>query len=117
MDLLLAIIFCYQLHRMAVERDLSPWPFVLNFVAGFFFLAITVVYGGAMIFGADAFTDEKKLETLMYLSPFNLLFEVILFLYLRRRIVKTKVVYEEDDTDDTTPTDGPTEKKDLSYFR
>jgi hypothetical protein len=114
-DIVLVLIFCYQLHRLAHNKGLSPWPYLMNYLAGFFLMAVVIGYTAMALFGKDLLQDEEAMKKALALEPFAVLFEVLLFLYLRNRIAKAKVVYEDDDTDDTPPPPG--DKKDLSYFR
>lgn len=114
-DLVLVLIFCYQLHRMANERGLSGLPYILNYLAGFFLLVIIVVFTAMYLFGPDLLKNEEDMKKALALEPFAVLFEVLLFIYLRNLIRKAQVVYEEDDTPE--PPSPPKEKKDLSYFR
>lgn len=114
-DLVLVLIFCYQLHRMANERGLSGLPYILNYLAGFFLLAIIIGFTAMYIFGPDLLQNEEAMNKALALEPFAVLFEVLLFIYLRNKIRKTPVRYEEDDTPE--PPTPPREKKDLSYFR
>lgn len=116
MDLLLAALFCYQLHRMAREKGISPWPFVLNYLGIFFMTIFALIICITSVFGVNIFQGEQQVKTLMSVAPFTILFEVFLFIYFRKRIQKTTP--GGDNNNDYTPPSPPTkEKKDLSYFR
>lgn len=114
MDIIIAFICCYQLHRQAHEKGLPPWPYIGQFVAGF--VAIGIVLGVAIvsIWGADFLQNEDTLKKATMLSPFAILFEVILYIIIRKRIQKVQVEYEDDEP---TPPRPSKDKPDLSYFR
>jgi hypothetical protein len=115
-DLILVIIFCYQLNRMARERGVSPWPYLLNYLAAFFVMIFMFGYIFLSVFGVDALKDEQAVKSAMMFEPFAIMFEVFLFIYFRKRI--QKAVASPDDNNDFIPPPPPTkEKKDLSYFR
>lgn len=113
-DIVLVLIFCYQLHRMAHERGLPAMPYLLNYLAGFFLIAVVTAYTAMMLFGKDLLHNEEAMRNALMLEPFAILFEVILFIYLRNKIRKAKVELNDDDNYEPPP---PREKKDLSYFR
>jgi len=113
-DILLVLIFCYQLHRMAHKRGLSAWPYLINYLAGFLLIAIGIGYTAISIFGKDLLQNEEAMKKTLMLEPFAILFEVLLFIYFRNKIMKAEVQQEEDDHQDPPPAQ---EKKDLSYFR
>ncbi len=113
-DILLVLIFCYQLHRMAHKRGLPAWPYLLNYLAGFFLIAIGIGYTAMSIFGKDLLQNEAAMKKTLMLEPFAILFEVLLFIYFRNKIMKAEVPQDEDDNNEPPPTE---EKKDLSYFR
>lgn len=114
-DIVLVIIFCYQLNRMARERGVSPWPYVLNYLAAFFVMMMTFAFIFLNFFGVDALKDEQAVKTAMMFEPFAIMFEVFLFIYFRKRI--QKAVGNNDSNDFNPPAEPPKEKKDLSYFR
>ena len=115
-DIVLVILFCYQLHRMARERGISPWPYVLNYVAAFFIMMFSFAFIFLNFFGMDALKDEQGIKTAMMFEPFAIMFEVFLFIYFRKRIQKSPISSNHDN--DFNPPSPPTkEKKDLSYFR
>ncbi|HLP49754.1 MAG TPA: hypothetical protein VK154_02660 [Chitinophagales bacterium] len=113
-DLILVCLFCYQLNRLARERGITPWPFVLNYLAIFFIMMLAFVYGFIAIYGTDAFKNEQGIKAAMMFEPFAIMFEVFLFIYFRKRIQKTVPVNNDNDY---TPPPPTKEKKDLSYFR
>jgi hypothetical protein len=100
---------------MANQRGLSGLPYILNYLAGFFLLAIIIGFTAMYIFGPDLLQNEEAMKKALALEPFAVLFEVLLFIYLRNKIGKAKVRNEEDDRPE--PPTPPKEKKDLSYFR
>ena len=115
-DIVLVIIFCYQLNRMANERGISPWPYVLNYVAAFFLMIFSFGFIFLNIFGMDALKNEEAVKSAMMFEPFAIMFEVFLFIYFRKRIQKASSSTDRDN--DFTPPPPPEKpKKDLSYFR
>ncbi len=116
-DIVLVILFCYQLHRMARERGISPWPYVLNYLAAFFLMMFSFAFIFLNFFGMDALKDEQGIKSAMMFEPFAIMFEVFLFIYFRKRIQKA-VASNNDNNDFNPPSEPPKkEKKDLSYFR
>lgn len=115
-DIVLVILFCYQLTRMARERGISPWPYVLNYLAAFFVMMMTFAFIFLNFFGVDALKDEQAIKTAMMFEPFAIIFEVFIFIYFRKRIQKI-VANNNDSNDFNPPAEPPKEKKDLSYFR
>lgn len=124
MDIILLVAFSYQLHRMADNKGVSPWPYVLNFTGIFVAVvfAITVVMSTVLNIDLSDMKNPENLKKLIWVQPFVLLFEVMLFLFFRHRINRIPDFNEDDDTTsnnnhDNTPPNPPKEKKDLSYFR
>ena len=121
-DILLVILFCYQLNRMARERGISSMPYVLNYLAAFFIMMSVMLYVFFSIYdGVAAMQDPEALKGMMMLEPFAILFEVFVFIYFRKRIQKVAIV-SDNDNDATPPPPSPSspfskKKKDLSYFR
>lgn len=115
-DIVLVIIFCYQLNRMARERGLSPWPYVLNYVAAFFLMIFAIGFIFLNVFGMDALKNEEAVKSAMMFEPFAIMFEVFLFIYFRKRIQKSSAS-SDTDNDFTPPSPPEQPKKDLSYFR
>jgi uncharacterized membrane protein YhdT len=116
MDLILAVIFCYQLHRMAHMRGLSAMPFVLNYLGIFILTMLLFVTWFLQAYGPDALKTEEGIKAALMFEPFVILLEVFLFIYFRRRIQRTVPAADNDDDDYKRP-EPPKEKKDLSYFR
>lgn len=112
-DLIIVLICSYQLHRMAVERGLSPWPYVGQYVGLFILMGITMAYAIVWAYGKDFMQNDEAISKVVYFEPFAILFEVFTFIWFRRRIASAEI-FEDDDQDDSPPSDG---KKDLSYFR
>ena len=109
------VLFCYFLHKMAVDKGLSPWGYIGGFITGFFLIifstaaAIVFFYGRNVLHSPDA---QKEIESFM---PFAMLFDFLLFLFFRWRIERIPDYNDDDDDHHMPPNDG--EKKDLSYFR
>jgi hypothetical protein len=119
-DILLVILFCYQLNRMSRERGISSTPYVLNYVAAFFVMMAVLLYTFFSIYGVEGLKDEQSLKAMMMFEPFAIMFEVFVFIYFRKRIQKMPI-RTGDDNDFTPPPPPPSpfgkNKKDLSYFR
>lgn len=114
-EITLFILLSYHLHRMARQKGLSPWPFVLNFLAAFLLMAFLVSYTFISIFGQDALKTQEGMRNAMYMVPFVVLFQIMLYIYFRKKIGRSNPPENDwDDQQDDTP---PTPKKDLSYFR
>lgn len=114
-DLVLVCLFCYQLNRLARLRGLSPFPYILNYLAAFSLMMFGFLYLFVNFYGAEALKDEQGIKTALMFEPFAIMFEVFLFIYFRNRIQKTEPV--DNSNDYTPPPSPPKEKKDLSYFR
>lgn len=115
-DIVLVLIFCYQLYRMARERGISPVPYILNYIAAFFLMMFALGFALFSFYGPDILKSEEGVKTAMMFEPFAIMFEVFLFIYFRKRIQKSPVSSGNDN--DFNPPSPPTkEKKDLSYFR
>ena len=115
-DIVLVIIFCYQLFRMSRERGISPVPYILNYLAAFFLMMFALGFALFSFYGADILKNEEGVKTAMMFEPFAIMFEVFLFIYFRKRIQKT-VASPNDNSDFTPPSPPSKQKKDLSYFR
>ena len=119
-DIILVVLFCYQLNRMARERGVSPMPYILNYLAVFFLMMMAFVMVLFSIYGPEVLKNEEGIKTAMMFEPFAIMFEVFLFIYFRKRIQKTATTPANDRNDFTPPPPPPSsskEKKDLSYFR
>ncbi|HRG89095.1 MAG TPA: hypothetical protein PLW44_08765 [Chitinophagales bacterium] len=119
MDLILAVIFCYQLHRMAHMRGLSAMPFVLNYLGIFILSMLLFATWFVQAYGADALKTDEGIKAALMFEPFVILLEVFLFIYFRKRIQRTvpAAANNNDDDDYNNRPEPPKEKKDLSYFR
>lgn len=116
-DLIFVALFCYQLHRMARQRGLSPLPYILNYIAAFLLVVFLLAYTFISVFGKNALQTQDGIKAALYLEPVAVAFEIFLFLYFRRRIQKAVARNEDDFTPPTTPKNPAPPKKDLSYFR
>ena len=108
------ILFSYFLHKMAVEKGLSPWGYLGGFVAGFFVVIFASVAAIIFFYGVHVLGDADAQKEVNSITPFTMLFHFLLFLYFRRRIERIPDYNDEDDDNNLPPNDG---KKDLSYFR
>lgn len=110
---------------MALEKGLSAWRWVTNFLSGYFVFGILISFALVFVYGKDAFQDINKIQdVLKNWTPFVLLFLVVWFMFLRSRILKQKDVDNDsfNDNDQYFPhldkdKEQKPEKKDLSYFR
>jgi hypothetical protein len=115
-DIILVVIFCYQMNRMARERGISAMPYILNYVAAFFVMMFLILYTFLSMYGVEGYKNPESLNAMMVFEPFAIMFEVFLFIYFRKRIQKVPV-QANDDSDFTPPAPISKNKKDLSYFR
>lgn len=116
-DIVLVTLFCYQLNRMARERGLSPWPYVLNYLAIFLVMMVGFMYAFVSLFGIEGLKDEQGIKTAMMFEPFAIMFEVFLFIYFRKKIQKTNTSSNDHNDFNPPSQQPPKDKKDLSYFR
>ena len=114
MDILIAFICSYQLHRQADEKGLSPWKYIGQFAMGFFAIAFILGMIIYYIWGADFLQSEDSMKKISMLSPFAILFEILLYIIIRKRIQRVRVEYEDDEPTQSNP---PNDKPDMSYFR
>ncbi|MBL0310072.1 MAG: hypothetical protein IPP77_10450 [Bacteroidetes bacterium] len=115
-DLVLTIIFAYQLHRMSKNRGIPSLPYVMNYVVAIIIMAVSMAFVFIYFYGIDALKSEKGIQAAMLFEPVAISFEVLLFIYFRQRIQKAVVNDQtEEEDNDKKPDSG--EKKDLSYFR
>ena len=108
------VLFSYFLHKMAVEKGVSPWGYLGGFIAGFFLIIFASVAAIIFFYGTHVLSDADAQKEVQSITPFTMLFHFLLFLYFRRRIESIPDYNDEDDDNNLPPNDG---KKDLSYFR
>ena len=113
MDILFLIILSWQLHRMSVAKRVSPWPYVLNFVAIFSLSSFLLVFFLYRFMGFTGNIQEWG-NTLKPYTSFILLFEFMLFIFFRQKIVRLPDYHDGEDDSNLSASGG---KKDLSYFR
>ena len=114
-DLFLVILFCYQMNRLAKERGVPSLPFILNYLAIFFVTMLGFVYLFISFMGKNVLETAEGIKAAMMFEPFAIMFEIFLFIYFRKKILKATVPSNNDD--DFNQPSPPKEKKDLSYFR
>ncbi len=112
MDILILVILSWQLHRMAIAKGVSPWPYVVNFVSLFLGTMLLFVTTAFLITGVKTDLEEWGKLVLPF-TPFILLFQIALFIFFRKKISRL-ADYKEADDSGTPPSSN---KKDLSYFR
>lgn len=115
MDVILLFIFGYQLYRMASLKGVSPRPYILNFVAAYLVLNFILVLFIMNIFGINFLQDPALVSKILIAAPFAILFQILLFIWMRRKIQRLPDNGTDDDS--PPPTSPKPEKKDLSYFR
>ncbi len=115
-DLILVILFCYQINRLAKERGVPSLPYILNYLAIFFITMLSFVYLFVSFMGKNVLETAEGIKAAMMFEPFAIMFEIFLFIYFRRKILKATVPADSDD-DFNQPSPPAKEKKDLSYFR
>lgn len=110
------VLFCFFLHKLAIEKGVSPWGYVGGFVAGYFVIIVATVAAIVFFYGTHVLSDADAPKEVQSVTPFAMLFDFLLFLYFRRRLERMPDYHDEDD-DNTPPSAGNGGKKDLSYFR
>lgn len=118
-DIILVVLFCYQMNRMAHERGLGSMPFILNYLAIFFLTMIAFVSLLISYMGKNVLQTPEGIKAAMMFEPFAIMFEIFLFIYFRKKIQRAKVNTGDEDDFTPPPSSSPNNKpkKDLSYFR
>ncbi len=114
--LLLLVFFCFMLHKMCDERGISPWSYLTGFVAGFVLILFLTSAAIVYLYGQNVLNDPDLQKKIIFFTPVALVCDLLLFLFMRRKISKVGV-YHDDDDDSNMPPPPSNEKKDLSYFR
>lgn len=112
-DVILSIVFCVAFYRLAQKKGVSPWPYILNYVGAVMLVCFLLAYTFASLYGREALQTEDGLRKALYFAPISIAFEILLYVYFRKKLQKISVV--DKDEDNFTPPPPP--KKDLSYFR
>ena len=110
------VLFSYFIHKLCVEKEISPWGYLGGFVSGFVLIIAAALGACLFFFGPNVMHDPEALKKLESMTPFALMFQFLLFLYFRRRIERIPF-QDEDDDSNVPPTGGGREGKDFSYFR
>ena len=127
-DLILLAIFSYALYRMAQSYNITPWKWIIRYVAAFFGSYIALSLGIIAFYGQSVVKDMAALEKIsISIEPFVLLYQFVLFFFLRTRIVRYVHILDQIDKknnnnnfpDPPAPTkdNNNKEQKDFSYFR
>ncbi|MBS1618803.1 MAG: hypothetical protein JST76_09810 [Bacteroidetes bacterium] len=120
-DLILLVIFSYSLYRLAESHRIRPWRWIFSFSALVLSTLGTVAWIIFKIYGPTLTKDmDAANRTALLMEPFLLLFQLVVFLFLRTRMLKYVHALDELDKLENTPPTPPTPKKedkDLSYFR
>ena len=112
--LILLVVFCFVLHKMCVERGISPWNHLIGFVTGFFLILFATSFTIVVVYGQNIISDPDVEKKVMLFAPFAMLFHFLLFIFFRMKISRVPLHKDEDD-EPHHPTDSG--KKDFSYFR
>src|SRR5437016_1054509 len=115
MDLILMIIFCYLLYRVAKEKGVSPVSYILNYFIMVMAMMFLLAFGLLTFYGAEIFKTQQGIQIAVLFESLAIFFEIFLFFFFKKRIEKIQW-HDEDGNEHShhTPPDG---KKDLSYFR
>ena len=111
---IILVLFSYFLHKMCVEKGVSPWGYLAGFVSGFVLILLVAYAGCVYFYGPNVLHDPEAQKKIESMTPFAMMFQFLLFILFRRRIENIPDYHDEDD-DNNLPPDGG--KKDLSYFR
>ena len=109
------LFFCFYLHKMAVEKGVSPWAYVGGFVGGFFAIIVATAFAIIFFYGKHVLSDADAVKEVESFTPFTMMFDFLLFLFFRWKL--DRIPDYGDDDDDNNPPQNDGEKKDLSYFR
>lgn len=122
-ELVLITLCSWQIYRLARQRALTAWKWILNFLSGYLVFGVLLSFGLVYFYGAEVMKDLKTAqEKITPFTPYVFLFLVFWFLFIRSRILQYEELNdnESDDTNSEPPVVPKTEtpdKKDLSYFR
>jgi hypothetical protein len=121
-DIILLAIFSYALYRMAQSYNISPWKWIIRYVAAFFGSYLALSIGIVMFYGQSIVKDMAALEKIsLAIEPFILLYQFVLFFFLRTRIVsyvhKLDLLDKNDNNNNHFPDPPGKDQKDFSYFR
>ncbi len=111
---IILVLFCYFLHKMCMEKGISPWGYLGGFVGGFVLILLAAYAGCVYFYGPNLMHDPEAQKKIESMTPFAMMFQFLLFIFFRNRIDNIPDYHDEDD-DNNPPSDGG--KKDLSYFR
>ena len=123
LDIILLAGLSYALYKMAESYNITPWKWIIRFVATFFatlMLICTVMVG---IYGQDTAKVMAVIEKFIWImEPFILLYQIVLFFFFRARIIRYVHVLDQiDKNNDNNMPNPPTtpgkDQKDFSYFR
>lgn len=112
--LILLVVFCYVIHKMCVDRGVSPYKHLIGFITGFFLILFATSFALVMVYGQNILNDPEVGKKVQLFAPFAMMFQFLLFVFFRIKIARVPIERHEDD-EPKTPSGG--EKKDLSYFR
>jgi len=115
MDIIILILLGYQLHRQAVAKGISSRPYLLNFIAIYLLINFIMVLAIMSIFGMNFIENPEAVNKVLMAAPFTILFEFLLYAWMRRRIQRLPDEPQDEEPYEEEPKDTP--KKDLSYFR
>src|SRR5690606_5046067 len=106
-ELLLIVLCCWQLYKLAEHRQLSGWKWIGRFISGYFLFGIALSFWLIFEYGTETMKNfDTAKEKLTPWLPYTLLFLVVWFVFIRSRLMK----YEQpndDQTDDNYPAPEP----------
>jgi len=119
MDLILLVVFSFAIYRMAADHNITPWKWIVRYVAVSFVSIVGLVFVLGGIYGFNTLKDMVAMEKIMMpLAPFVWLFQFILFYFFRTRIIRYVHDLDQIDNNKNNFPDTPgKDQKDFSYFR
>lgn len=112
--LIMLVVFSYMLHKLCIEKGISPWNHLVGFIVGFILILFATSFAIVIVYGQNIINDPDVETKVMLFAPFAMLFQFLLFIFFRLKI--SRISLHNDEHDEPTPPKD-TDKKDLSYFR
>lgn len=120
-DLILLAIFGYSLYRLTIKYNISPYRWVIMYVVSFISTVIGVSLVLISFYGESIMKDLPHLQRIsLWLEPFIMLYQVVLYFFLRNRMLKYVQILDRIEDHNNRQKPGgpdPQDQKDLSYFR
>ena len=112
--LIMLVVFSYMLHKLCLEKGISPWNHIVGFIMGFILILFATSFAIVMVYGQNIINDPDVATKVMLFAPFAMLFQFLLFIFFRLKINRLPLHHDEHD-EPKPPKD--TDKKDIYYFR